>query len=123
MNYIELKTAELLNTKVIDKAIFEFHGSWDYFGNGNKNWELNSDCQEAATKVLFAPLQHELQEYLRNIYDIKLIVGEGGNDFNYTYYFFYRDSRNIYIEIDSENTFNTFEEAMEIGLLDCLNYI
>ena len=70
---------------------------------------------------------YEIQTYLRNIHNIRLFIIESDvSMFEYNYYILYPGTSCKFLKFYAEQynrTFTSFEDAMEIGLFDCLDLI
>lgn len=126
---IGIEVATLAKEKGFDERCSFFHGSWeDYEGIHHMD-----NCNRHNTSKQFsAPTQGLLQKWLREKYNIEVIpqptCSQLDFKFGYNYYIwnktngyeFWSDPENT---VAGEYTHNTYEEALEQGLMEGLKLI
>jgi hypothetical protein len=76
-----------------------------------------------------APTQSLLQKWLREVYNIQVIVipfaSDSMDENSNTIYCFFSNNKHFYafVDKDHKNQYNTYEEALEIGLQEALKLI
>lgn len=128
---VSLETAKLAYEKGFRDTIRKFKGKSYY----NSNGELNGDCllelkefienkknntDNSEYKSISAPTQSLLQKWLRDTYNVHISIIMA--DTLTSMYVYHISSTGNGIRPDSE-FYNTYEEALEFGLLEALNLI
>lgn len=63
----------------------------------------------------------ELQQWLRNMYQIKVFIFDGGKGyFEYLWSISYQPHGKLFREEDSDKTYSTYEESLYYGLIKAL---
>jgi hypothetical protein len=125
---ISFKTAKLAKEKgfneICDKAFINYY-SKQYIGKREYQVQLfHSHVYKGANPVYLAPTQSLLQKFIREVHNI-IIISEpiiGYGYVNYTYHIYTKN--NIWnLNKFTAKTFNTYEEALEVGLYQALKLI
>jgi len=91
--------------------------------NKRNPWDFNIKNEyRVPSKSITAPAQSLLQRWLREKHKLWVLIYFDENTMN-TYCYFMIYNTDGYIKEESMNTFNTYEEALEAGLLQALKLI
>lgn len=129
-DYVSLEVAKLLEEKGFDEKCNHYwwrHGNETRLDSDNfqftKEWlEVNNNCYD---EVLLAPTLYEAQKWLREKYMIYISsLPTKDNGITVWYLQIVKDTLEdaIYSRV-SPNTFNTYEEALNEGILEALKLI
>jgi len=114
--------------RISDKVLFDIEWLQEFFSDAEE--ELFVKFNNSKTHYS-APTQSLLQKYIRDVYNIHISIdsyGEGGEcKYLYSLSYTYSADKMIELELDDLNivgmNFDTFEEALEIGLQEELKMI
>lgn len=126
---IDFETAKLAKELGFDEPVYEA-----YYATKNELSEvIKRECWSGCIvnsydeAYLAAPTQSLLQKWLRDDYDIRVLVEIGSHDFTY---FIYSYGKRIFLESEVDNIFRlkhefngTYEEALEVGLKEALQIL
>jgi len=128
---ISLKTAKLAKKQ-------GFRERCHYFFNEGSGWKVQEDYMLRQDKIIEAPSQSFLQKWLREEKDILVEVTFSNRlsrklyeaahekpslNFSWKIYTSIKDSEHIFNEFWSDDTFETYEEALEEGLQKALKMV
>ena len=118
---ISLETAKLAKEKGFVQNPYEIPYSYRYKFTDNTGCVLSHSLFNPSSNICTAPTQSLLQKWLREKYDIDIIINTYRNqNQKYYKYFISEKSKNV---IKSEEYYNTYEDALEIGLQEALKLI
>lgn len=128
---VSLKTARLAKKQ-------GFKERCHYFFNEGSGWKIQEDYMLRQDKTIEAPSQSLLQKWLREEKDILVEVTFSNRlsrklyeaahkkpslNFSWKIYTSIKDSEHIFNEFWSDDTFETYEEALEEGLQKALKMV
>ncbi len=118
---IKFETAKLAKEKGFDWFVYDMYRNNDSkkkYRISFKPRNVNGDKQQ----MISAPTQSLLQKWLREEHNIKVDVSSSSHNMNKKWVDWYCSVNNIVI-IDHRDGLETYEEALEKGLLKALNLI
>lgn len=116
-SYVTLETAKLLKEKGFNEWVYEDHGAThstidaDFVGHSNSNLENNQYA---------IPLQSEAQTWLRNRKNVIVIVDY---DIVYSKKWDYEIWYDGALRVSSFERYDSYEEALEKGLKEAIDFI
>lgn len=133
---IQFNTAKLAKEKgFVVETIDQIHNSF-YYGEGNldtlpyymNHYDMNDFYREEGVNSCLAPNQSELQTWLREIHKIQIEIYANWNPetteiIGYTYVVYRTWSELVNMVFGKREIFETYEQALEVALLESLKLI
>lgn len=116
--------------KIAQSKGFDWRTSWYYFKNSEER-QLDQFCRTSNYNITIdkysAPTQSLLQKWIRDTQDLHIQICIGSTLIYpskcWVYYIQNDKGRTIQWNTNSDEVFNSYEEALEAGLINALNLI